>query len=65
MDDAPRIVCPTCRQEVDPADPATIQAYEQVPSGSFGEEHDVSDGMKAAFHPGCFDATDPRYRRID
>ena len=64
----PRVLCPTCGQVVDVTDPATVKAFEQVPTGTFGDpadNTDQSDGMGAAFHPGCYRENDPRYERAD
>ncbi len=57
--------CPSCGQEVDPEDPDTIQAYEQAATPTFGEPDDRRDGMRAAFHPGCWIDGDPNYRRAE
>lgn len=65
MSEGPRVLCPTCREAVDVNDPATVQAFEQVNTATWGEPTDTSDGMKAAFHPGCWIASNPRYRRPD
>jgi hypothetical protein len=59
------ILCPRCREEVDPDDPDTIRTFEQVATPTFGELDDTRDGMRAAFHPDCYDPGDPRYQRED
>jgi len=48
---------------IDVDDPATVRAFEQVPVGTFGEAHDVEDGIPVAFHAGSFPAGSPAYRR--
>lgn len=48
-----------------PDDPDTIRTFEQVATPTFGELDDTRDGMRAAFHPDCYDPGDPRYRRED
>jgi len=67
VNDEPHTICPTCREAIDPDGPGVVVAVEQVDvTGQMvvaGRE--TADGMKAAFHEGCFDPADPRYRRLD
>lgn len=60
-----RTVCPACGAEVDPKAPETIRAFEVHDLPGFGQAHDYVDGMRAAFHPGCYPKGSPRYRRAD
>jgi hypothetical protein len=57
--------CPTCGQAVDPDDPSTVTAYEQVSTATFGEPQDTADGFKYDFHPACFPDGSPMWRRAD
>ena len=54
-------VCPTCRQRIEPGEPGSVYAREQVPVPGFGSGNDVADGIGAWFHAGHYPAG-TRYR---
>jgi hypothetical protein len=49
---------------IEPDETEVIEAVELVPTPSFGNPGDVTEGMGALFHVACFDVNDPRYRRV-
>jgi hypothetical protein len=50
---------------VDPEDPGTVTAYEQVSVPSFGQPQDRADGFKYDFHAACFPQGSAMWRRAD
>ena len=54
--------CPGCGQRINPGDPANLRAIEMVPTPSFGEPNDRTEGIGAVFHAGCFNQSDPNWK---
>jgi hypothetical protein len=62
--EATGMICPTCRDWIDPADPSLIFAYEQKDASGFSADghREMIDGIPGCFHPSCFPGL-PRYRQ--
>jgi hypothetical protein len=61
-DDQPFTICPTCRERIDPADPALVYGFKQVDVTGFGQTQEWADGQGDYFHPDCFPGL-PSYRQ--
>ena len=49
---------------IEPDERDVVEAVEVVSTPGFGAAGDETAGMKAVFHPACFDEGDASYRRL-
>jgi hypothetical protein len=65
VSDRPRTTCPTCGEAIEPDEPDVVEAVEIVSVPGQGDAaYDTAEGRREVFHPDCFPAGDPRYRRL-